>query len=348
MKRFFALLLCLTCLLCACKGKGEAAEQGGGEKEPTRIDVLRIVFVPSHDVQNTLADAQPLCALLKEALAPLGYEVGDVALSVGESFEDVGRILASNEADVAIGMPGGTYVLFDDACDVILTSTRNGLSKDYDDARQWNDQMPTVPIDIQTVFYRSLIIAGPSEKGRELADKVNSGEELTWEDLDSAVWSIMDVSSSAGYIYPMLWLEQHWNKDVGDLKHVMHSASYDEAFSRLASGEVDVLATYADARREFIERWNGEFGREESVWGETDVIGVTPGIYNDTVTVSKSSPIMDEAFKSALQDAFIQIAENTEGGKSVLEIYDHKGYQKAVSADYDNERAAQELIKKLS
>jgi phosphonate transport system substrate-binding protein len=345
--KVLALLLAAACLLSAC-GTGETAKPGnGGETQVRSIDALRIVFVPSHDAQQTLTDAEPLRGLLKDALLPLGYDVGDVTLSVGESYEDVGHILTNGAADVAIGMPGGTYVLFDDVCDVILTSTRNGLSKDYDEPKSWNDEMPTVPIDIQTVFYRSLIIAGPSEKGRELAAKVNSGKALTWEDLDSATWSVMDVSSSAGYIYPMLWLEKGWGHGIGDLSHALHSSSYDEAFSRLASGEVDVLATYADARREFMENWNNEFGREESIWGETDVIGVTPGIYNDTVTVSKSSPIMDEAFKSALQDAFIHIAENTEAGQSVLDIYNHKGYKKAVPADYDNERAAQELLRKF-
>lgn len=30
-------------------------------------------------------------------------------------------------------------------------------------------------------YYKSIIIAGPSAKGQELAAKVNNGEELTWD-----------------------------------------------------------------------------------------------------------------------------------------------------------------------
>ena len=100
-------------------------------------------------------------------------------------------------------------------------------------------------------------------------------------------------------------------------------------------------------RRDYAERWNSEFGREASIWEETNVIAVTAGIYNDTITVSKTSEIMDDALIAALQEAFINIG-NTEEGKEVIAIYSHKGYQKAVSSDYDNERAAQELIQSLS
>jgi len=74
---------------------------------------------------------------------------------------------------------------------------------------------------------------------------------------------------------------------------------------------------------------------------------VTAPIYNDTISVSKASPIMDDAFKTALQNAFINIG-NTEEGKAVISIYSHKGYQVAKSSDYDNERAAQKMIQSLN
>ena len=49
------------------------------------------------------------------------------------------------------------------------------------------------------------------------AKKVNAGEELTWDDLNSANWSVMGTSSPAGYIYPALWLQDHYGKGiVGD------------------------------------------------------------------------------------------------------------------------------------
>lgn len=350
MKKTAVFLLTLVMalgLFTACGGTDDAQKPSEPENtEPRQINVLRVAFVPSQDPQEILAATEPLKEMIRTELAAGGYEVGAVEITVGESYDAVGEGFGAGTIDVGIGMPGGTYVRFDDVCDVILTATRAGLNKDFDDAKDWNDQMPTVTVDRQTVFYRSLLIAGPSETGMALAAKVNAGQELTWDDLDAATWSVMDTSSSAGYIYPALWMQDRYGKSVANLSHTIHAESYVDAFRRLASGEVDVLLTYADARRGMANRWMEEFGREESIWGETNVIGVTAGIYNDTIAVSKSSAIMDEGLAAALQDAFIRIAE-TEAGQDVIAIYNHEGYQKAASADYDNERAAQELMQQL-
>ena len=360
MKKTVALLLVLVMALGLMAGCGNEtpaeqpaaaseapAEPPAGEAGNIRIDTLRIAFVPSREPDEIITITEPLKQLLKDELAKQGYDVGEVDISVGTTYEAVGEGLSAGTIDVGLGMPGGTYVLYDDGCDVILTATRDGLSKDSDNAKDWNDGQPTEASDRQAVSYRALFIAGPSEKGQELAAKVNNGEELTWEDLDSANWSIMSTSSSAGYIYPALWLQEHYGKGIADLCHTVLADSYASAFARLASGQVDVLLTYADARRDYAERWNTEFGREASIWEETNVIAVTPGIYNDTITVSKNSEIMDEALIAALQEAFIDIG-NTDEGKEVIAIYSHKGYQKAVPSDYDNERAAQALIQSLS
>lgn len=351
MKKALAFLLALLMtlsLLTACGEKGQTPPGGtdGAPAEPKRIDTLRLIFTPSSDPQVILESTEPFKKTLKDELASLGYDIGTVDITVGESYEAVGEALSAGVADVGVGMPGGTYVQYDDACDVILTATRNGLSKDSDNAKDWNDEMPTVAIDSQTTFYRALLIAGPSETGKALAAKVNAGKALTWDELDAAVWSVMGMTSSAGYIYPALWLEDHYGKGIADLSHTVQSSSYTEAFEHLASGEVDVLVAYADARIDFALQWNSDFGREWSIWEDTNVIGVTSGIYNDTITVSKSSAIMDDALATALQDAFIHIA-STNAGQTVIAVYDHKGYQKAVSSDYDNERAAQQLLEQL-
>ncbi|MGL4738137.1 MAG: PhnD/SsuA/transferrin family substrate-binding protein, partial [Cellulosilyticaceae bacterium] len=170
---------------------------------------------------------------------------------------------------------------------------------------------------------------------------------LTWEDLNSANWSIMSSTSPAGYIYPSLWLQENYGKSLTDLASAVQADSYGSAMARLASGQIDILVGYADLRRDNENKWTEEFGRTASIWDETNIIGVTPGIYNDTVSVSTTSEIMDEDFKKALQNAFINIG-NTEEGKAVIDIYSHKGYQVAIPEDYDNERAAQQLIQELN
>ena len=372
MKKSLALLLALVMLLgilagCAASSTTEPAESTAETTAPAEtaqteepaaesteteepaaksIETLKVAFVPSREPQEIITATEPLKELLKTELAKEGYDVGEVEITVGTTYEAVGEGLEAGTIDVGL-IPGGTYVLYDDGAEVILTATRDGLSKDSDDAKDWNDGQPTEASDKQAVSYRALFIAGPSDKGQELVKKVNAGEELTWEDLDSANWSVMGTSSPAGYIYPALWLQDHYGKGISDLKSAVQSDSYASAFARLASGQVDVLVTYADARRDYAERWNTEFSREGSIWEETGVIGVTAPIYNDTISVSKNSEIMDADLIAALQQAFINIG-NTDAGKEVIAIYSHNGYQVAQASDYDNERAAQKLIQELS
>ena len=106
------------------------------------------------------------------------------------------------------------------------------------------------------------------------------------------------------------------------------------------------MVTFADGRRDYEDTWTSEYGRTENIWDETAVVGVTPGIYNDTISVSKNSEKMDEELKAALQEAFINISE-TEEGKEVISVYSHEGYQVTEDADYDDERAAQKIVQDL-
>ena len=84
-------------------------------------------------------------------------------------------------------------------------------------------------------------------------------------------------------------------------------------------------------------------GRSNSIWNELNVIGVTEGIYNDTVAVSKASQYYTPELVEALQNCFINII-NTEEGKAIFSVYSHTGYAKATDADYDGARAALKAV----
>lgn len=309
------------------------------------IKKLTIGFVPSRDPEEIITATEPLKNLLKDELASLGYDVGEIDITVGTNYEAVGEALSAGTTDIGL-IPGGTYVLYDDGAEVILTATRAGLNNGSDNPVDWNKNKPTASTTTQTTSYRAILVAGPSEKGRALAAKVNNGEQLTFEDLNNVTWNVMSSSSPAGYIYPTLWLHEKFNKTIPDLAHVVQADSYGNAFGRLAAGQTDVLVTYADARRDYEESWKGEFNRSASIWEETDLIGVMPAIYNDTISVSKNSKVMNDHLKKAIQQAFINIG-NSEKGKEVIAIYSHEGYQVAKDSDYDNERKAQELVQNL-
>ncbi|MDD7765026.1 MAG: PhnD/SsuA/transferrin family substrate-binding protein [Peptoniphilaceae bacterium] len=338
-----ALVLTLG-MLSACGSKKQEVKKS--EDGKTIIEKVSIGFVPSREPSEIVTATEPLKTLLKDQLVKSGFDVKNIDITVGTSFEAVGEGLNSGTLDVGF-IPAGTYVLYRDGAEVLLTATRKGLSVDDNSAKVWNDNKPTKKTDNQVTSYRALIIAGPSEKGQELAKKVNSGEKLAWEDVKDLKWSVMNPTSPAGYIYPTLWLNDTFGKTIKDLgSNAIISDSYGSAFARLASGQVDVLCTYADARNDQEKKWTENYSRTASIWDETNVIGVTTPIYNDTVSVSKKSKTVTPEFKKALEKALIEIAK-TEEGKKVISVYSHEGYQPAKDADYDNESKAQDIVKKL-
>ena len=79
--------------------------------------------------------------------------------------------------------------------------------------------------------------------------------------------------------------------------------------------------------------------------GQTGIIGVTEGIYNDMIAYSKTSDLMaDEDFRKALGEAFIEIAQ-TDEGKEIISVFSQVGYTWGKDSDYDGERDAQAMLK---
>ncbi len=361
MKKIVSILLVLTLVFLAVACGGDAKEDAKSEEKKTeeskegktektdgkKIDELVVYFVPSREPAEIVTATEPLKELLKEELKKEGYEVGKVKIEVGTTYEAVGEALDSGSADVGF-VPGGTYVLYEDGIEVILTATRAGLSKDSANAKDWNDNKPTEAVGDQVTYYKGLLIAGPTEKGKKLIEKVNKGEELTADDLKDLNWGVRSTTSSSGYIYPNIYLKNKYGLSFSDLgSKVVQTDSYGSSMAKLAAGQVDVVTVYADARRDYADKWTKDFKRTTPIWEETGVIGVTDNIYNDTISVSKNSDKINDGLKTALQNAFINIAK-TEKGKEVIKIYAHEGYQKAKSADYDKEREAQKMLKELN
>ena len=323
-----------------------------------KMDRLTFQFVPSKDADVIITGTANLPELVKAEMAKLGYDIGEVDISVGTSYEATGEAMSAGTIDVG-WLPGGTYAIYSQnkEVDVILTATRAGLSNDSENPADWNgDANKTLPTDEQVTFYRALIYAAPSEKGKALAAKVNAGEQLTWDELNDCVWAVANTSSSAGYIYPTMWLMDHYDgKKISDLSSVI-TLGYADSFAQAASEQVDIVCCYADGRRDYETAWNlpvdqqdetGKqgMGREDVIWNELNVIGVTPGIYNDTVAITTAKPeINNPEFIAALQQALINII-NTEEGKAIFSVYSHTGYAIAQDSDYDGARQALTVVK---
>ena len=346
MKKIVALLLAVLMVL-GCTAMAEAIQ----------MDKLTFQFVPSKDADVIITGTANLPQLVQAEMAKLGYEIGEVEISVGTSYEATGEAMCAGAIDIG-WLPGGTYAIYSQAqeVDVILTATRAGLSNDSEDPATWNGEAnKTLPTDEQVTFYRSLVYAAPTEKGKALAAKANAGEAITWEELDACTWAVGNTSSSAGYIYPTMWLMENYDgKKVSDLSNVVQ-LGYADAFAQAAAEQVDIIVCYADGRRDYETAWNlptdtadetgkAGMGREDSIWNELNVIGVTDGIYNDTVAITTANEdVYNPEFISALQTALINII-NTEEGQAIFSVYSHTGYAIATDADYDGARTALTVV----
>ena len=352
MKKFLASILTLTlCLGLAtgCAGKQTPAEnntESAGETGVKEITSLKIAFSPYADADQITTATEPLEQLLQAKLLEKGYDVKDIDMTVGTSYTAVGEALSAGSADIGF-ISGGNYVLFSDDCDVLLTALRYAINKDSENPADWNDGTIEENTKDMSTYYRCIILAGPSEKGQELQAKVNAGEELTWDDLNSATWSVLSPTSASGYIYPCLWLQDHYGKGISDLEHVVQSDSHTTSVARLAAGQVDVMVSFGHIRIKNAPKWESELGGTAPMVEQTGVIGVTEGIYNDMIAYSKNSDTMaDEDFRKALGESFIEIAD-TDEGREIISVFSQVGYTWGQDSDYDGERAAQELLKSL-
>ncbi len=343
MKKLLAALLLSLMVIGLFTGCQKEEVKPPVEAGPVKMDELLIYFVPSREPEEIITVTEPLKGLMKDELLKLGFDVAEVNIQVGTTYEAVGEALAAGSAHVGL-IPANTYVIYDDGAEVILTATRAGLNKDSTDAKDWNDGLPTEQVADQVTYYRALIVAGPSEKGQAALAKVNKGEKLTLEEIKALNWGVRGSTSGAGYVYPSLWLNENYGIMIPDLPNVVQLDSYATSAARLASEGVDVMTIYVDARRDYAEKWVSEWGKT-NIWTETGVIGVTDPIFNDTVSVTADASVVSDELQEALTQAFINIAQ-TEEGKQVIKIYSHEGYVRATSEDYDVTRRAQELLKK--
>ena len=324
----------------------ESETSEAGSTEPKTVDSLKIAFSPYADADTITTATEPLENLLKEELLTKGYDVADIDMTVGTSYTAVGEALSAGSADIGF-ISGGNYVLFSDDCDVLLTALRYAINKDSENPKDWNDGTIEENTDQMSTYYRSIILAGPSEKGQELLAKVNNGEELTWDDLNSATWAVMGPTSASGYIYPSLWLQERYGKTIADLDNAIQSDSYTTSLARLASGQADVMVSFGHIRTKNAKDWQEKLGGTDEMVKQTGIIGVTEPIYNDMIAYSKNSELMqDEDFRKALGDSFIELAK-TDEGKEIFSVFSQIGYEWGDDANYDGERAAQELLKSL-
>ena len=119
MKKLVALLLALVMMLGVCSAMADNI----------KMDKLTLEFVPSKDADVIITGTKNLPELLKAEMAKQGYDIGEIEITVGTNYNATGEAMGAGSIDVG-WLPPSTYVLYSDEVDVILTSTRAGLSND--------------------------------------------------------------------------------------------------------------------------------------------------------------------------------------------------------------------------
>lgn len=331
-------LLLVALMIVGCSSNGGGTSEAGSKE----IDDLKVVFVPSRDAQDIAEQTEPLKGLLKAELEKAGYTIGQVSIDTMTSYEAAGEALAAGSAQIGL-LPGGTFAEYHDkGVKVVLASTRNGLKYDTENPQDWNTGEANENNTDVVTYYRGVIIAGPSAKGRDLDAKAKS-DSLTWEDVSTAKWCVSSPTSGSGYQYPAVWLNDRFEKSFPDMpeSNVIQTQGYGDAVAKLANEQCDLAPGYNDIRMDNHEQWVNDYGLE-NIWSETSVIGVTDKIQNDTVSVSEQ--LVDDEFATAIAQAFINLAKTEEGAKAI-EIYNHTGYAEVTVDDYEGAIKVNKLIK---
>lgn len=160
---------------------------------------------------------------------------------------------------------------------------------------------------------------------------------------DSDIKSISDIKgkkvafvepgSTSGYLFPAALLKENGIDLEKDIEY-LYAGGHDKALQLLLNGDVDVAATFADAR----SRYKDEF---PDALDTTRVLTYTEDIPGVSVTVSSK---MDKDLVKKLQDAMIKIAADEKGKALLQNLFDIHGFAETDIDDYEIIRKTAELM----
>ncbi|KAB7669380.1 phosphate/phosphite/phosphonate ABC transporter substrate-binding protein [Bacillus sp. B1-b2] len=300
------LSLTLAGVLAACgsSDEGSSSETSGSTSTGYEPTELTVQFVPSQNADTLEAKAKPLEGLLSDELGI------PVTVSVSTNYNTIIEAMDSKKVDVGF-LPPTAYVLAKDkgSAEVILQAQRFGVNDDG------------TPTDELVDFYKSQFIV-----------KADSGIESV-KDLKGKTIAVQDVTSSAGYVWPVGKLQDNGLKVPGDVETVTVKG-HDQAVIALLNGDADAAVTFQDAR-------NIVKGDYPTVFEDTKIIEFTEAIPNDTISVRSD---MTDEWKKKLQDAFIAIGKSKEGHQIISDVYSHEGYVESEDSKFDIVRKYNEEV----
>lgn len=300
----FGLGLVAAVTLAAC-GSGGASTDTAAEEAGYVPEKLTVQFVPSQAAETLEAKAKPLEQLLSDELGI------PVTVSVSTDYNTIVEAMASKQVDVGF-LPPNAYVLANEQSNVkvLLQAQRYGIKQPGGES---TDEL----VD----SYRSMIVVKSGSDIKEL------------EDLKGKTIATQDVTSSAGYVWPVAEMKKA-GIDINTDVTTVQVKGHDQAVLSVLNGDVDVAFVFEDARNTVKNDY-------PEIMDEVEPMYFTEPIPNDTISVRSD---MSEEWDKKIQDAFIAIGKDEEGKQIISDIYSHEGYVVSQDSNFDIVREYAEQV----
>ncbi|WP_369674823.1 phosphate/phosphite/phosphonate ABC transporter substrate-binding protein [Enterococcus faecium] len=300
----FGLGLVAAVTLAAC-GSGGASTDSAAEDAGYVPEKLTVQFVPSQAAETLEAKAKPLEQLLSDELGI------PVTVSVSTDYNTIVEAMASKQVDVGF-LPPNAYVLANEQSNVkvLLQAQRYGIKQPGGES---TDEL----VD----SYRSMVVVKSGSDIKEL------------EDLKGKTIATQDVTSSAGYVWPVAEMKKA-GIDINTDVTTVQVKGHDQAVLSVLNGDVDAAFVFEDARNTVKNDY-------PEIMDEVEPMYFTEPIPNDTISVRSD---MSEEWDKKIQDAFIAIGKDEEGKQIISDIYSHEGYVVSQDSNFDIVREYAEQV----
>ncbi len=232
-------------------------------------------------------------------------------MSVSTDYNTIVEAMASKQVDVGF-LPPNAYVLANEQSNVkvLLQAQRYGIKQPGGES---TDEL----VD----SYRSMIVVKSGSDIKEL------------EDLKGKTIATQDVTSSAGYVWPVAEMKKA-GIDINTDVTTVQVKGHDQAVLSVLNGDVDAAFVFEDARNTVKNDY-------PEIMDEVEPMYFTEPIPNDTISVRSD---MSEEWDKKIQDAFIAIGKDEEGKQIISDIYSHEGYVVSQDSNFDIVREYAEQV----
>ncbi|WP_429971427.1 phosphate/phosphite/phosphonate ABC transporter substrate-binding protein [Fructilactobacillus sp. Tb1] len=276
-----------------------------GSYEPKK---LVVEFKPSSNAGSMSSQVKPLEGMLSKKL---GIPVKVVVNTSGSSMVEA---LGSKTADVAFLSPA----------DYALAHKNYGVKPLLQGERYKYDANENLTSTKRDDFISEIVVKKDSG--------INSIKDLKGKKI-----ATQDATSTAGYIYPAVELNEQGINIHKDGIKTFTVKGHDQAVMAVQNGNADAAFCFEGARKIAAKD-------DPKIMEDTKVIYKTKAIPNDAVVVRKD---MSSKWDKKITDALLSISKEKEGHEIMFKLYGYEGFTKVNDKSFDGVRKHLEEVKKL-